>query len=117
MKRFLAVAGAVILASCAGATSSANSTGKSVFAHPETKYVKPVITLEQAKQKIEEYVKGTKEVSQIKVCEGKKYYIGELYLKGYENFDTIRRVYVNKITGDLLPSFAEAKEYCYSVGK
>ncbi len=72
------------------------------------------ITKEEAVKKMEKYISGMKAVSnKITVCENKKYYIGEVYIKGYEGFDVVRRIYINKKTGDLLPSFAEHNTYCY----
>ncbi|NPA53286.1 MAG: hypothetical protein GXO21_01310 [Aquificae bacterium] len=72
------------------------------------------ITKDEAAKKIKEYISGMKAVSEeITICENEKYYIGEVFLKGYENFDVVRKIYINKKTGDLLPSFAEAFDYCY----
>jgi hypothetical protein len=72
------------------------------------------VTKDEAVKKIKEYISGMKAVSQeITVCENDKYYIGEIYTKGYEGFDVLRKIYVNKKTGDLLPSFAEYSDYCY----
>ncbi len=72
------------------------------------------ITKDEAVKKIKHYISGMKAVSnQITVCEDKKYYIGEVYNKGYEGFDVVRIIFVNKKTGDLLPAFAERKAYCY----
>ncbi len=72
------------------------------------------LTKDEAAKKIKEYVSGMKAVSdKITVCENKKYYIGEIYAKGYENFDVVRVIFVDKETGDILPSFAEHKSYCY----
>jgi len=73
------------------------------------------ISLEEAKKEIENYIKGAKEASVVEVCEGDKYYVGEVYLKGYEGFDVVRKIYVNKKTGDLYPTMAETFDYCYMV--
>ncbi len=76
------------------------------------------ITKDEATKKIKEYVSGMNAISdKITVCENKKYYIGEIYIKGYENFDVARVIFVNKETGDILPSFAEQKAYCYMRNK
>ncbi len=72
------------------------------------------ITKDEAVKKIKDYVAGMQAVSEnITVCENDKYFIGEIYTKGYEGFDVLRKIYVNKKTGDLLPSFAENFDYCY----
>ena len=114
MKKILAAAGLIFIAGCAGAVSSQEAKKAEIIRKPA--YVKPVITYEQAKKKIEEYVKGTKEASdKINICEGNRYYIGEVYIKGYEGIDVIRKIYVDKVTGDLLPSFADTYDYCYMV--
>jgi|GEM_PF-902151 len=76
-----------------------------------------VISIEEAKEKIGEYIKGTKETSSFDVCEGNKYYIGQIYLKGYEGINVIRKIYVDKITGDIYPTMAETFDYCYMVKK
>ena len=76
------------------------------------------ITKDEAVKKIKSYISGMKAVSdKVTVCENKKYYIGEIYNKGYEGFDVLRVVFVNKKTGDLLPSFADHKAYCYMHNK
>ncbi|HHG74975.1 MAG TPA: hypothetical protein ENK22_08010 [Persephonella sp.] len=76
------------------------------------------MSLEQAKKEIENYIKGSDYVSsKINVCEGNRYYIGEVYTEGYEDFDVIRKIYVDKITGDLYPTMAETFDYCYMVKK
>ncbi|WP_293444932.1 hypothetical protein [Persephonella sp.] len=117
MKKLLAAAGAIIIAGCAGTVSSQEVRKSKDFTQKE-QYVKPVITLEQAKKEIEDYIKGTEYVSsKLKVCEGNRYYIGEVYTEGYEDIDVIRKIYVNKITGDLYPTMAETFDYCYMVKK
>ena len=71
-----------------------------------------------ATQKIKEYVGNSKYVSTIEVCENGKYYIGEVYLEGYENLpNTIRIVFVDKITGDILPDMGVAHSFCYMLQK
>ncbi|WP_457635864.1 hypothetical protein [Persephonella sp.] len=117
MKKLLAAAGAIIIAGCAGTVSS-QEVKKSVDFSQKGKYVEPVISLEQAKKEIENYIKGSDYVSsKINVCEGNRYYIGEVYTEGYEDFDVIRKIYVDKITGDLYPTMAETFDYCYMVKK
>jgi hypothetical protein len=51
------------------------------------------------------------------VCENDKYFIGEINLKGYENLSTVRKVYVNKQTGDIIPEMAQASDFCYMLNK
>ncbi|WP_457626466.1 hypothetical protein [Persephonella sp.] len=115
MKRLLAAAGVIIIAGCAGAVSSQEAKKQADFTQKE-KYVKPVISIDQAKKEIQEYIKEAKYASEkIEVCEGGKYYIGQVYIKGYEGFDVARKIYVNKITGDLYPTMAETFDYCYMV--
>ncbi|SNZ08719.1 hypothetical protein SAMN06265182_1397 [Persephonella hydrogeniphila] len=115
MKRLLAAAGVIIIAGCAGAVSSQEAK-KSVDFTQKEKYVKPVISPEQAKKEVEKYVKGTKYISEnIELCEGNRYYIGQIYIEGYEGIDVARKIYVDKITGDLYPTMAETFDYCYMV--
>ncbi len=116
MKRFLVVAGLIFVVGCSVAMSQETEKNADFTAH-KTSYVKPVITDEQAKEKIEEYIKNTKEVSSFDVCEGKKYYIGQIYLKDYEGINVIRKIYIDKITGDIYPTMAETFDYCYMVKK
>lgn len=71
-----------------------------------------------ATQKIKEYIGNSKYVSTIEVCENGKYYIGEVHLEGYENLpNTIRIVFVDKITGDILPDMGVAHSFCYMLQK
>lgn len=70
------------------------------------------ITKADAEKKMQQYFGDTKSYT-IKVCENKNYYIGEVYLKDYENISTVRKLYVNKETGDILPEMAIASDYCY----
>ncbi|WP_028949836.1 hypothetical protein [Sulfurihydrogenibium subterraneum] len=70
------------------------------------------ITKQEAEKKIQAYIGNTKDYV-INVCENDKYFIGEVNLKGYENLSTIRKVYVNKQTGDLIPEMAQASDFCY----
>lgn len=117
MRRLLAAVGVIIIAGCSGSVSS-QEVKKSADFTQKGQYVKPVITLNQAKKEIENYIKGSAYVSpEINVCEGNRYYIGEVYTEGYENFDLIRKVYVDKITGDIYPTMAETFDYCYMVKK
>ena len=117
MKKLLAAAGVIIIAGCTGSVSS-QEVKKSADFTQKGQYVKPAITHEQAKKEIEDYIKGSSYTSsKIKVCEGNRYYIGEIYTEGYEDFDVVRKVYVDKITGDLYPTMAETFDYCYMVKK
>jgi predicted nucleic acid-binding Zn finger protein len=71
-----------------------------------------------ATQKIKEYIGNSKYVSTIEVCENDKYYIGEVHLEGYENLpNTIRVVFVNKITGDIFPDMGVTHSFCYMLKK
>ncbi len=72
------------------------------------------ISKAEAEKLIKEYLSGSNHVSQIKVCENDKYYIGEAYLEGYESIGiTVRNVFVDKKTGDVFPEFAVTKAHCY----
>ncbi len=76
------------------------------------------ISKADAEKKIEDYLKGSKYVSKIHVCENDKYFIGEAYLEGYEKLpNTVRIVFVNKKTGDMLPEMGAAHSYCYMLEK
>ncbi|MDQ7056209.1 MAG: hypothetical protein Q9M89_07040 [Persephonella sp.] len=114
MKRFLVAAG-LIFAMVYSAVVSQETYKSADFTAHKAGYVKPVVTVEQAKKKIEEYLKGTGEVSSFDVCEGNRYYIGQVYLKGYEGINIIRKIYVDKVTGDIYPTMAETFDYCYMV--
>ncbi|WP_457641945.1 hypothetical protein [Persephonella sp.] len=71
------------------------------------------ITKEEAKKLIENYVKGSSYTSEISVCENDKYFVGQVYLRGYEGVNVIRKIYVSKKTGGLYPTMAETYDYCY----
>ncbi|WP_457639821.1 hypothetical protein [Persephonella sp.] len=115
MKRMVAVAGIVFAVGCGGVVSQEVKKGTDFTKKGE--YIQPVVSLEEAKKEMEEYIKGTPYVSLVEVCEGNKYYIGQVYLEGYENFDVVRKLYVDKRTGDLLPTMAETFDYCYTAEK
>lgn len=67
-----------------------------------------------ATEKIKDYIGNSKYVSSVEVCENDKYFIGEIHLEGYENLpNTVRIVFVNKITGDILPDMGVSHSYCY----
>ncbi len=71
-----------------------------------------------AKEKIKEYIGNSKYVSTIEVCDNGKYYIGEVHLEGYEDLpNTIRVVFVNKITGDIFPDMGVTHSFCYMLKK
>ncbi len=72
------------------------------------------ISKSEAEKLIKEYASGSNYVSKIHVCENDKYYIGELYLEGYEDIGvTVRNIFVDKKTGDIYPEFAVTKAHCY----
>ncbi len=71
-----------------------------------------------ATKKIKEYIGNSEYVSTIEVCDNGKYYIGEVHLEGYENLpNTVRIVFVNKTTGDILPDMGVAHSFCYMLKK
>lgn len=70
------------------------------------------ITKAEAEKKIQHYFGNTKDYT-ISVCEGKKYFVGEVYLKGYEGISNIRKIYVNKSNGDIIPQMSETFDFCY----
>ncbi|MDM7274066.1 hypothetical protein [Sulfurihydrogenibium azorense] len=70
------------------------------------------ITKQEAEKKIQSYIGNTKDYV-VNVCEKDKYFIGEVNLKGYENLSTVRKVYVNKQTGDIIPEMSRASDFCY----
>ncbi|MCX7761132.1 MAG: hypothetical protein N2Z81_08090 [Hydrogenothermaceae bacterium] len=72
------------------------------------------ITKADAEKKMAQYFGDTKNYT-ISVCESQKYYIGEVYLKGYEGVSTVRKLYVNKETGDIIPEMAQASDFCYMI--
>ncbi len=74
------------------------------------------ITKQEAEKKIANYVNLGKDYV-INVCENDKYFIGEINLKGYENYSTVRKVYLNKQTGDIIPEMAQASDFCYMLNK
>ncbi|NPA51607.1 MAG: hypothetical protein GXO22_01800 [Aquificae bacterium] len=72
------------------------------------------ISKAEAEKLIKDYVAGSNYVSKIHVCENEKYFIGELYLEGYEDIGvTVRNVFVSKKTGDIYPEYAVTKAHCY----
>ncbi len=76
------------------------------------------ITKADAVKKINEYFGGSHYVSKIIVCENDKYYIGEGLLEGYEKIgNVVRKVYVNKKDGTILPTMAIRGDYCYMLKK
>ena len=74
------------------------------------------ITKQEAEKMIKNYVGLDKEYT-ITVCEDDKYFIGEVKLKGYENYSTVRKVYVNKQSGTIIPEMAQASDFCYMLNK
>jgi len=76
------------------------------------------ITKSQAVKEIQNYLGGSNHVSKIVICETKKYFIGEALLEGYENLpNTVRKVYVNKKDGTIIPTMSEHSDYCYMLKK
>ena len=78
-------------------------------------YVKPAFPISEAEKIIKDYVKGMHRVSKVEVYEGKKYYIGEVYLEGYPD-NVVRKVYLSKTNKDvILPTMAETFDYKYMI--
>ncbi len=97
---------------CAGSTSQSGTTPAGTPVSKEA-YIKPAYPITEAKKIIENYVKGMHKVSRVEVYEGKKYYIGAVYLEGYPN-DVVRKVYLSKKDKSiLLPTMAETFDYQY----
>jgi len=72
------------------------------------------ITKSEATKLIKDYIGGSNHVSKIVVCEYGDYYVGEAYLEGYEDLgNVVRKVYVNKKDGTILPTMAMHKDFCY----
>jgi len=114
MKKILATAGLSIAILSVGCTAT-----KTQAYTPAEKKV--AITKAEATQKIANYLMGSNHVSKIIVCENDKYYIGEAILEGYENLgmtgDEVRKVYVKKSDGTILPTMSEHSDYCYMLKK
>lgn len=72
------------------------------------------ITKADAEKKIVEYFGDNKSYT-VNVCEDKKYFIGEVYLKGYEGISAVRKIYLNKETGDIIPEMAQYSDFCYMI--
>ncbi|MCX7738810.1 MAG: hypothetical protein N2Z80_05300 [Hydrogenothermaceae bacterium] len=70
------------------------------------------ITKAEAEKKIQQYFGDTKDYT-ISVCESKNYFIGEVYLKGYEGISNIRKIYVKKDNGDIIAQMSEVFDFCY----
>ncbi|HCB68819.1 MAG TPA: hypothetical protein DEP48_00510 [Persephonella sp.] len=75
------------------------------------------LTAEDAERIIKEYIEGSSYTSKINICENEKYFIGEVFLEGYEGKTVIRKVFVNKETGGIYPTMAEAYNHCYMMEK
>ena len=72
------------------------------------------ITKSEATKIIKDYIGGSEYVSKIVVCEYGDYYVGEAYLEGYEKIgNVVRKVYVSKKDGTVLPTMAFHNDYCY----
>ncbi len=113
MKKLILALGisSLIIASCGTAgKNTASTNGVSTKAE----YIKPTYSIKEAEKIIRDYLKGMHMVSDVKVYEGKKYYIGEVYLKGYNGFDTVRKIYLSKRDKSIiLPTMAETYDYKY----
>ena len=118
MKKVILTLGivSVIFASCG--TAGKNTAGTTEGAKAKVEYVKATYPITEAEKIIKNYVKGMHMVSDVKVYEGKKYYIGEVYIKGYEGFDTVRKIYLSKTDKSvILPTMAETYDYKYMQSK
>lgn len=104
-----------IFASCGTAgKNTAGMTKNLTGSTAKVEYVKATYPITEAEKIIKDYVKGMHMVSDVKVYEGKKYYIGEVYIKGYEGFDTVRKIYLSKTDKSvILPTMAETYDYKY----
>jgi len=95
-----------------GSKGSGTTTGETSSKEEQTK---AKFSLSEAEKIIKDYVKGMHKVSKVKVYEGKKYYIGEVYLEGYGD-NVVRKVYLSKTDKDvILPTMAETFDYEYMV--
>lgn len=72
------------------------------------------ITKTEAEKKMADYFGDMKNYS-LNVCEDDRYFIGEVYLKGYEGVSAVRKIYVNKNTGDIIPEMAQHSDFCYMI--
>lgn len=70
------------------------------------------LTKQEAEKKMTSYFADTKNYT-LSVCENERYFIGEFYIKGYEGISLVRKVYVNKNNGDIIPEMAQSSDYCY----
>ncbi|RUM56858.1 MAG: hypothetical protein DSY60_05995 [Persephonella sp.] len=112
MKKIILTLGlsSLLIVSCGTAGKNTSSSSIPV----KTEYIKPAYSLQEAEKIIRDYVKGMHMVSDVKVYEGKKYYIGEVYIKGYNGFDTVRKIYLSKRDKSvILPTMAETYDYKY----
>lgn len=76
------------------------------------------ITKSEAVKKINEYLKGSNHVSKVVICENEKFYIGEAVLEGYEDLGNfVRKVYVSKKDGSIIPTAAMHNDNCYMLKK
>ncbi len=114
LKKFILALGigSLIIASCG--TSGKNTAYSTSGVPTKAEYIKPTYSINEAEKIIRDYVKGMHMVSDVKVYEGKKYYIGEVYVKGYNGFDTVRKIYLSKRDKSvILPTMAETYDYKY----
>ena len=118
MKKILMIAGltAVIGVSCGTSSNQAGLTPTEMKREP---FVKATFSIDEAKRIIQNYVKNTHMASsKIKVYETNKYYVGEVFIKGYENFDVARKIYISKKDKSIiLPTMAETYDYSYMLNK
>lgn len=76
------------------------------------------ITKAQAEEKIKDYLVGSNHVSKVIICESEKYYVREAILESHEKIgNVVRKVYVNKKDGSILPIMVEHSDYCYMLKK
>lgn len=118
MKKLLLVVGlsAIIGVSCGTSSNQANLTPTEMRKEP---FIKASFSIDEAKRIIQNYVKNMHMASpKIKVYETNKYYVGEVFIKGYENFDVARKIYISKKDKSIvLPTMAETYDYSYMLNK
>ncbi len=118
MKKLFMIAGltAIIGVSCGTSSNQAGLTPTEMKKEP---FIKANFSKDEAKRIIQNYVKNAHMVSpKIKVYETNKYYVGEVFIKGYENFDVARKIYISKRDKSIvLPTMAETYDYSYMLNK
>jgi hypothetical protein len=76
-------------------------------------YTSFALSIDDAENLMKDYIGGSSYVSKINVCENEKYFVGEVYLEGYEKETVIRKIFIDKKTGGIYPTMSEAFNYCY----